>query len=314
MTAPVATEPALATLAARHLFAQRRVIAALAGVVGDGIRRGFSRSRRRLPELPGPELREDRPPPSERLIDDYLRHLGSDERGYSGTIPAHLFPHWGLPLAARVTRGLPYRLISAVNGGCRLSQQAPLVRGRPLTLRAQLVGVRDDGRRAVLQQRIVTGQAGQPAALTAEVYVIVPSAGAGERRAPRERQHDERTRVANGARELCRFNLSANAGLAFALLTGDLNPVHWLRPYARAAGFEGSILHGFATLARSIEALQRTLFAGATDRLREVDVRFTRPLCLPSDVGLYLSGEDFFVARDVGELAHLTGHFREWGR
>lgn len=305
------TEPALATLAARHLLAQRRVMAALAGVVGDSLRRGVRGSRRCLPELPGPELSEEVPPPSERLIDDYLRHLGGDERGYPGTVPAHLFPHWGMPLAARVTRGLPYRLLSAVNGGCRLAQHAPLLRGQPLAVRAQLVGVRDDGRRAVLQQRIVTEQGGRPAALTAEVYVVVPSSGARERGAPRERKPDDRPRVAPGARELCRFGLSANAGLAFALLTGDLNPVHWLRPYARAAGFEGAILHGFASMALCIEALQRTLFEGATDRLSEVDVRFTRPLCLPAEVGLYVEGEHFFIGRAAGELAHLTGHFRQ---
>jgi acyl dehydratase len=314
MTAPLETEPALTALAARHLLAQRRVMAALAGVVGDSIRRDLERSRRRLPDLPGPELCEDVAPPSERLIRDYLRHVGGDEHGYAGTIPAHLFPHWGMPLAARITRGLPYRLISAVNGGCRLRQQAPLVRGQTLTVRARLASVKDDGRRAVLQQSIVTGQADRPAALDAEVYVIVPSTAARERRAPRERQHDDRPRVASGARELCRFRLNANAGLAFALLTGDLNPVHWLRPYARAAGFEGTILHGFATMARTIEALQRILFGGATDRLTEVDVRFTRPLCLPAEVGLYLSGEEFFVGRDLGELAHLTGRFREQRR
>jgi hypothetical protein len=308
------TEPALAALAARHLLSQRKVIAALAGIVGDEIGRGFSRSRSSLPKLPGPEFSAQVTPPSERLIQDYLRHVGGDVRAHAGTIPAHLFPHWGLPLAARSAHGLPYRMISAVNGGCRLTLHAPLNLSEPLRVRARLVGASDDGRRAVLQQSIVTGQGKNDAAIEAELYVIVPSAEAGRGKVPVERPPRDRPRVSSSARELTRFRLSANAGLAFALLTGDLNPVHWLRPYARAAGFERPILHGFATLARVIEALQLRVFGGATDRLASIDVRFTRPLELPAEVGLYVDGEQLSVGSGLGELAHVTGSFREKAR
>jgi acyl dehydratase len=304
-------EPAIAALAARHLLAQRKALAALAGIVKDSIGRDVGRVRRSLPELPGPELRAQVRSPSERLIRDYLRHVGGDVKANAGRIPAHLFPHWALPLAAQSTLGLPYRLVRAVNGGCRLTLHRPLLAGLPLTVRARLLGVKDNGRRAVLQQRVVTGQAGSDKALEAELYVIVPSANETDRRTRREPQSSDRPRVAGNARELGRFKLSANAGLAFALLTGDLNPVHWLRPYARAAGFDGTILHGFATLARVFEALQRTLFGGSTDRLQVIDVRFTSPLYLPAEVGLYLCGDEFSVGSGPGQLAHLTGSFRE---
>jgi acyl dehydratase len=141
--------------------------------------------------------------------------------------------------------------------------------------------------------------------------VIVPSALEGGARAPSDRQRPDRARVAANARELSRFRLSSSAGLGFALLTGDLNPVHWLRPYARALGFDGTILHGFATLARVVEALQAALFDGRSDRLKVIDVRFTRPLCLPAEVGLYLAGDELSVGTDRGEPAYLTGSFRE---
>jgi acyl dehydratase len=305
------TEPALAALAARHLLAQRKVMAALAGIVGDSIRSDVSRVGRGLPELPGPELCAQVRPPSQLLIRDYLLHVGGDVEAYAGTIPAHLFPHWGVPLAARSTHGLPYRLVRAVNGGCRLTLHRALLRDQPLSVRARLLGVKDDGRRAVLHQSVVTSQAGPEAALEAELYVIVPSASKAEPRARREMRNTDRARVPGNTRELTRFKLGSNAGLAFALLTGDVNPVHWLRPYARAAGFDGTILHGFATFARVFEALQRTLFGGSTDRLGVIDVRFTSPLYLPADVGLYCDGDEFYVGRAPGELAHLTGSFRE---
>jgi hypothetical protein len=118
MTTREPTEPRLAVLAARHLLSQRKVVGALAGVVYDSLRLDLRLARAGLPELPGPELQEQVSPPSEQLIRDYLRHVGGDPRAYPGVIPPHLFPRWGMPLAARTTRGLPYRLLNAVNGGC----------------------------------------------------------------------------------------------------------------------------------------------------------------------------------------------------
>jgi hypothetical protein len=46
-------------------------------------------------------------------------------------------------------------------------------------------------------------------------------------------------------------------GLRFALLSGDFNPIHWCGPLARLSVFGGTVLHGFGSLARSIEALRR---------------------------------------------------------
>jgi acyl dehydratase len=110
-----------------------------------------------------------------------------------------------------------------------------------------------------------------------------------------------------GARELQYWRVGSDAGMAFAVLTGDFNPVHWMRPYARALGFKSKILHGFATLARALEGLNRALYAGAVDRIRTVDVRFTRPLCLPARVGLYLDGDTFMVGDAPGGPAYLVG-------
>src|SRR5205814_2598667 len=142
----------------------------------------------------------------------------------------------------------------------------------PLEVRARLESIDDDGQRAVLHQRIVTGTASSPEAVVAHLRAVVPS---GPRPAGRPRR--EPARVPPGARLLARWQLGAGAGLTFASLTGDFNPVHWLRPYARAFGFGGVILQGFATLARAIEGL-----ALAVGPVRAIDVKFTRPLVLPA--------------------------------
>lgn len=111
------------------------------------------------------------------------------------------------------------------------------------------------------------------------------------------------------ARELAFWRLKADAGLDFAKLTGDFNPMHWVPAWARAFGFRNTILHGFGTMARAIEGMNRSLFAGDVDALREVHVRFTRPLVLPAQVGLYVSGNELYVGDAPGGPAYLTGNF-----
>jgi acyl dehydratase len=274
--------------------------------------------RRPPPRLPGPELLARVQPPPAGLIRDYVRHVGGDPaaygRGEAALLPPHMFPQWSFPLAARALHGIPYPLLRVVNGGCRLEVRAPLPAGAPLTVRARLVGVEDDGRRAVLHQRLVSETESRPGALAADVYAVVPS-GAGDRRGGegRVRARREAPTIPAGAREIAAFDIGSDAGLAFALLTGDFNPVHWLRPYARAFGFGGPILHGFAMMARVLEALARTRFGGDVHRIAVLDVRFARPLPLGTAAHLYLDrdGRSIYLGDGPEGRAYLAGSFEE---
>jgi acyl dehydratase len=234
-----------------------------------------------------------------------VQAVGGDPGAYEHTIPAHLFPHWSLPLAAKTLRRLPYPLLRVLNGGCRLEINGPLAAGEPLQLRARLEGVDDSGGRAVLHQRIVTGQASHPEAVVAHVHAVVPTAS---RERDSARKPREKPRVPASARELGRLALGRSAGLHFALLTGDFNPVHWVAPYARTLGYRGTILHGFASMAYTFETLSRELGGGATNAIRVLDVRFVRPLVLPATVGVHVDGNEVFLGTR-GEPAFLTGSY-----
>lgn len=253
--------------------------------------------------LPGPELTAKLPPRPPDLVRDFVRHVGGDPSAYRTTLPAHLFPQWTFPLAARTLEGSPYPIARVLNAGCRLELRRPIPTNEALNVRAQLAGVDDNGRRALLRQRLVTGTLSAPDALVADLFALVPlkSGEKSEKREP--------PRVPVDARELAFWRLPADAGLSFAALTGDFNPVHWLRPWAKAFGFRSTILHGFATLSRTIETLNRSVFAGRVDRLATIDVKFTRPLPLPAKVGLYLEGHTVFVGDAPGGAAYLTGSF-----
>jgi acyl dehydratase len=298
-------------VSSKHVLQQGPVIATLASVAASAIRQRMGwATPAGTPELPGPELTTIVEPRPSELLRAYVKHVGGDPTAYRGQVPPHFFPQWGFPLASRTLQGLPYPLFKVLNGGCRLEVNAPLPADEPLHARARLEGIDDDGRRAVIHQRVVTGTSAHPEAVVGHLYAIVPLGGdeKGEK-SEAAKVKREPARVPQDAEELQRWRLSADAGLDFAKLTGDFNPVHWVPPYARAFGFRNTILHGFSTMARAMEGLQRTLFAGSVRAIRVLDVKLTKPLVLPAKVGLYVKGQSLWVGDAPGGPAYLMGTF-----
>lgn len=304
----------------KYVLHQGPVLATLAGVAAQAIKQGLGkRPSGGLPSTPTAEVTAEIDPLPHDLVKDYNRHVGGDPSAYRGVVPFHLFPQWGFPMGAKVIGELPYPLFKVLNGGCRMEMNAPLPAGQPLVARARLENIDDNGRRVLLHQRVVTGTQAEPDALVAHLYAILPlgkpkgsngkSAGNGASTKAESSKPKERPRVPVDAEEIARWKLRADAGLDFAKLTGDFNPVHWVPPYARAFGFKNTILHGFSTMARAMEGVQRGLFAGSIRALKTFDVKFTKPLVLPAKVGLYVHGDEVYVGDACGGPAYLTGTF-----
>ena len=305
-------------LPTKHIKNQGPVLAMLGSTALEVLRRKVTG---KLPSgpgaLPGPELRATVPPRPRALINDYVRFCGGDPNAYPHTIPAHLWPQWGFPLASKSIADVPYPLLAILNGGCRVDIHAPLADDEPLEIAARLLSIDDNGRRAVLEYEIVTGTAASPRAVVATCYGVVPLRGKqgdqpkGDQPKPAKPAAKPTERVPLDAEELARFKLPANAGLAFAMLTGDFNPVHWVPPYAKAFGFRNTILHGFASMGKVWETLVRARFAGSAQAIRSVDIKFTKPLVLPAEVGLYLVAEDdrdrLWLGSAPGGPAYLVG-------
>ena len=299
------------TVPRRHVLRQGAVVRAL-------IRAGFAALDKNRPKemsVPGPVATDEVPPRAEELVRDYVKHCGGDPAWYRGTVPAHLFPQWGFPILGTRLRDAPYDLSKALNGGCRMEMHAPIPAGEPLQLEACLEDIDDNGRRAVLKNRLTTGTASAPGALVATTYAVVPLKRKDRADAGNEAPKKEKPTVPADAVELARFALTPAHAVDFAILTGDFNPIHWLRPFARMAGFANTILHGFGTLAYAIEALNGSRFANDPTRLTSIDVKFTKPLVLPASVGLYLGAGDqdhhLFVGTAPDGPAYLTGEFTD---
>ncbi|MCS6901768.1 MAG: MaoC/PaaZ C-terminal domain-containing protein [Myxococcales bacterium] len=280
------------------ILAQGPVLAALGRVTLSSI----IPARRGSIKTPGPWMEDALPPRPAALIDAYLRHVGGEPEAYRGVVPPHLFPQWCFPLIVRSFAGLPYRMVRALNAGCVIESRTPLPAGKPLRVRARLTSVDDNGQRALITHEILTGTTSCPEALRAELRAYVPLAMERDGRARKARPV-----VPPGAHQLAVLRLDGEAGLEFAKLTGDFNPIHWLRPYARASGFRGPILHGFSAFARAIEAINRALLGGDPRGLRRAEAHFLRPLLLPAEVGIYAEGGSFFVGDAAGAKAYLEG-------
>jgi acyl dehydratase len=304
-------------VSSKHILAQGPVIKGLGKTAFAAIQQHFQGTGGPA-TVPGPAIHRTIPPRPKDLVRAYVRHVGGDPSEYKKVLPPHLFPQWGFGLAAETLMGIPYPLMKVMNGGCRLEVNGPLPADQPLEVCAQLVGVDDNGRRAVLHQRITTGTQQDPELVVGHLYAIVPLGGGkpgGGTKGGKPGKKKEKPRVPDTAREVGFWKLRQDAGLDFAKLTGDFNPIHWIAAYAKASGFRNTILHGFGTFARAYEGLHRGLWKGTQD-IKMLDVQFTRPLVLPAKVGLYIDDVDHaagtgqvFVGDAVNGPAYMTGSY-----
>lgn len=257
--------------------------------------------------VPGPVLTATVAPRPRDLVLDYVRHVGGDPSSYKNTVPPHLFPQWLFPLQTRCLEGIQYPMAKVLNAGCKLTVRGPIPADEPLHLTCQLERIDDNGRRAVLHTRAITGTASSPDAIICEMQALVPLGGGEKKRG--NGGGKDRPRVPEDAKELQQWKLGPKAGLDFAKLTGDFNPVHWIPKYAKAFGFKSTILHGFSTMARTYEGVVRTRLSGKASAMQSLEVRFTKPLVLPARVGLYVDDHGVFVGDAQGGPAYLVGSY-----
>lgn len=270
----------------QHLLRQGPVVASFTRLLLGGGTGG---------PVPGPELERRFGPPPHGLVRDYLDHLGVP--GPVSTVPPHMFPRWCFALTGRLVQRLPLPLGRAVNAGCRVEVLGPLPVDEPIVVRGRLERVDEGERRFLVTQSFVVSTPSSPDALRSEVDLLVKRNG---RRGPSKRDPE---RVPESAREVARLCLTPADAVAFAHLTGDVNPLHWWGAYARRAGFPGVILHGFATMARAWVAAE----ADAQSPVRRWRCRFLAPVGLPSGIGVYRSGAAVFVGGGPGAVAQLAG-------
>ncbi|MEC7949356.1 MAG: MaoC/PaaZ C-terminal domain-containing protein, partial [Myxococcota bacterium] len=254
--------------------------------------------------------------PDDDLVDDAVRWAGGDPEAHADCLPPWFFAWWGVPLLAELLLRTPYPALKVINQGFAVDHRSSLPRGQSLELSARIMGVREEPTKVRLHMQLVTGTADIPEAQVVDLYTVIPQEAPSEAGPRRKRRAPPI--VDAGWCEVAEWRNDARAGLDFARLTGDFNPIHWMPLAARASGFQGCILHGFGTAARALEHLARYRWADGMAAFAGLDARFTAPLTLPGHARLYLgpptSGDEttrgVAVGRSAGGTAFLLGTVR----
>jgi hypothetical protein len=99
------------------------------------------------------------------------------------------------------------------------------------------------------------------------------------------------------------WKLSGDLGRRYAAVSGDRNPIHMHAWTAKPLGFPRAIAHGMWTKARCLAAIESRL----PDAF-QVDVRFRKPILLPSRVEFASTSQEDQIAFAVRDAKRGTPH------
>ncbi len=232
------------------------------------------------------------------------------------------YPHvlaFPLHMAVMADGSFPFGAVGLVHVENRIEQRRPIGLGEELTLRVRPTKLKPHprgqtfslvtkvfvGRRiawestSTMLRRGKTDSAGtSPSNVRApsELHQILP---------PPEGEFDA-VRVEGPAAGV-EWRLSGDLGRRYGAVSGDRNPIHMHALTAKPLGFPRAIAHGMWTKARCLAALE-----GRLPDSFAVDVRFRKPILLPSKVEFASAGEgeeiDFAVRDAKRGTPHLDGH------
>jgi acyl dehydratase len=196
------------------------------------------------------------------------------------------FPHDALPvtfyyllaqrahLASMLRPGVPFRIAGMIHVANTLTEQRAASLDAPLDLHTVVTVAPQQPNGAVHVMLQTTGeQAGHVIFTCLSDYLAVR----GERGpgAPRDA-------AAGVGSELARWPLAASAGRAYAVVSGDWNPIHLWPWSARLMGLRAPIIHGMHTVAKACALLE----ANGGRRVTSVSARFRATIALPGEAAL----------------------------
>lgn len=190
------------------------------------------------------------------------------------------------------------RLIGAVHVSNRMTLHRPVAVDERLTLEVHLDSLRPHARGALVD---LVGQIrvdGEPVWEGVSTYLAQGVTVPGEPHSIARQDFEPTT-----PHSLWRLPL--DLGRRYRGVSHDPNPIHTSRLAARAFGFPQPIIHGMWTHARALASLENRLPPSYT-----VDVAFTKPILLPTTVGLTTqptaTGHRAVVTDRTGTKPHLT--------
>ncbi|AZQ61631.1 hypothetical protein EI427_05110 [Flammeovirga pectinis] len=210
-------------------------------------------------------------PPTQSLVKAYSKWTGA-EKGRYKSLPPHMFCQYALSFGLDLLNKLPYPLAKIINQGVEIKVFGD-VTAKKIYLKTEFVEITEENGRARVHQRMEIGNSKEDICI--EVHLLTAFIiGKRVRNGKKEHQVD-----ATPLERIATWSVDKKDGLRFGILSGDLNPLHWVNFIAKATPFKGTILHGFGMYTKTFEILQNY----KNQPLKQMSVRFIRPVKLPND-------------------------------
>ena len=230
-----------------------------------------------------PTVNEIIPAPSRKLVKHYVRWSNASVDRYSHYLPPHMFTQFALPICVTQLEMTRYNLGSIINQGCGMTIYDNIAMGEDLKVSCEVADITEENGRARVHQKLTIGTQQKTKAIEVDFYTAF-IIGKSEK-SPREEEQKP------SFRSLGSWNTTSNDGLEFGILTGDLNPIHWVAPVAKMSPFKNKVLHGFGMFVRTFETIQNS----TNEKIQSIDVRFISPVVLPS------KGNEVWISEKQGD-------------
>ncbi len=205
--------------------------------------------------------------PDQQIIEKFHNYLKKEDK-YSKTIAPHLFPLYSfIPLFKKLEL-LPYPLFKILNQGVELSILKDIPR-KDFNLSVEIETPVEEENKVKLPQIVNLTSTDGEVFLKAKIHGVIPKKS-NKTKSKREVPHFE-------AEHEIILKYTKEKARRFALITGDVNPIHLSSIIAKIFGFKSSIMHGFGILSDIFEEIEASY-----GRIESIKISFIKPVILNS--------------------------------
>jgi acyl dehydratase len=246
-------------------------------------------------EIPEIELTLPRVRAGSEQIAAYARVCGFTLRDHLPPTYPHVlaFP---LHMAVMAEGSFPFGAVGLVHVENQIVQHRRIGLDEELTIKVKptKLAVHAKGRTFSLQTKVKVGNR----IVWESTSTMLRRGGGNPSAADKPTKSEEVVPTANAE-----WRLGGDLGRRYAAVSGDRNPIHMHAWTAKPLGFPRAIAHGMWTKARCLAALESRL----PDAF-EVDVRFRKPILLPSRVEFASTSDGDEIAFAVRDAKRGTPH------